>query len=71
MTQGTIAGSREGTDSQQRARTSHKGNVGSGEWLCTMDEGCMPECCAQWAIGGRCRNTGGKCKFRKKKGGER
>lgn len=37
------------------------------EYLCTMDSDMMPECCAQWRMGGKCANTGGQCKFRKVK----
>lgn len=34
-------------------------------YVCTMDPGCMPECCAQWRFDGLCANTGGDCEFRK------
>ena len=33
-------------------------------YTCTMDGGCLPECCAQWRAGGWCANTGGDCAFR-------
>ena len=33
--------------------------------VCTMDDDCMPECCAQWRFNKLCANTGGDCKFRK------
>jgi hypothetical protein len=40
--------------------------VVASNYVCTMDPDCMPECCAQWRIGGQCADTGGNCRFRKR-----